>query len=101
MATYVELFELRSDSTLRNRVAVAMIVAAETIRNEDGGTANHANRLLWAKAVFEGSLSQAADMLAAVVAANKDATVAAITTATDAAIQANVDAAVDIFATGS
>lgn len=101
MATYTELFELRGNSTLRNRVAVAMIVAAETIRNEDGGTANHANRLLWAKEVFQGRLPQANDMLTAVVAANKDATVAQIASATDAALQANVDAAVDVFATGA
>lgn len=101
MATYAELFELRGNSTLRNRVAVAMIIAAETIRGEDGGTVNHANRLLWAKDVFEGGLSQAQDMLAAVLAANESATVAQITGATDAGIQANVDAVVDIFATGA
>ena len=101
MATYTELFELRSASTLRNRVAVAMIVAAETIRGEAPATDNHANRLVWAKGVFQGSLGQADDMLAAVVAANKDLSVAQIQGASDAAIQTNVDAAVDIFATGS
>ena len=49
MATYSELFDLRSDSDLRNKIAVAVIIAAETIRNESGATTNNANRLIWAK----------------------------------------------------
>ena len=100
MATYTELFDLRSNSDLRNRVAVALIIAAETVRGEDGGTTNHANRLIWAKQVFEGGLAQANQMLAAVLAANASSTVSQITSATDAAIQTNVDAVVDVFATG-
>lgn len=35
MATYSELFDLRSDAGLRNRIAVAVCVAADTIRQED------------------------------------------------------------------
>ena len=100
MALYAELFELRGDSTLRNQVAVAMLIAAETIRGEDGATPNHANRLLWAKDVFEGTQA-AGNMLAAVLAANKDAAVPDIRSASDATIQTNVSEAVDLFATGS
>jgi hypothetical protein len=100
MASYDELFSLQNDSGLKNRVQVACIVAAETIRGEDGGTANHANRLLWAAAVFQNPSQEANRLFWAVLAANKDATAAQITGATDAAVQANVDAAVDLFATG-
>ena len=100
MATYTELYSLQSDDSLRNKVAVACIVAAEAIRVEDGGTANHANRLLWAKASFEDPIGAAEPMLRALLAANKAATEANISGASDVSIQTNVDAAVDIFATG-
>lgn len=100
MATYAELFDLRANSAVKNKVTVACIVAAEAIRTENGGTANHANRLIWAAAVFANPEHEASRMLWAVLAANKDSTVGQITGATDAQIQAAVDAAVDVFATG-
>ena len=95
MATYAELFELRGDRTLRNRITVAVIVAAEAIRANAGSET--ATRLAWAKAAFENPVSAAASMLMAVLAANKDATVAAIQGADDATLQTNVADAVDIF----
>lgn len=100
MATYAELRNLLTDSSLTNKVTVAVGVAAETIRTEAAATTNHANRLLWAKRVFEDPVARAKEMLWAVVIANRAATVAQILTATDLVIQANVDAVVDIFATG-
>lgn len=100
MATYAELYSLRNDSALRNKVAIAVVVAAETIMNEDGGTANHANRLLWASAVFASPTAEAERMFMAVLAANKDLTTAQIEAATDGAIQTTVDIHVDLFATG-
>jgi hypothetical protein len=100
MATYSELRALFGHDDLRHRAEVAVIVAAETIRNEDGGTPNHANRMVWAKAVFGNPVSAAAEMLMALLAANKDSAVAAITDVSDSALQTLVDAAVDVFATG-
>ena len=49
MATYLEIFDLRSNSALKNRIGVACVVAAEAIRTEAAGTTNHANRMIWAK----------------------------------------------------
>lgn len=101
MASYEELHGLfEGSSALKNKIKVAIIVAAEAIRNEDGGTANHANRLLWAAGAFESPGSVADKMLMAVLAANKAADVGAIAGASDITIQANVDAVVDMFATG-
>lgn len=100
MATYAELFSLRNDSALKNKVTIAVVVAAETIMNEDGGTANHANRMVWASAVFANPGNEADRMFMAVLAANKDLTAAQIQAATDTAIQTNVDDHVDLFATG-
>jgi len=98
MATYEELFEMRSDSALRNRVAVACAIAADAIRQEDAGEPNHANRLAWARAAMANPESVAQAMLWATLAANADATVATIQSATDAQIQIKVDEAVDLLA---
>jgi len=98
MATYSELFDLRSNSALKNKITVACVIASESIRTEDPGTANHAARLAWAKAVFAAPEAEAERMFMAVLAQNAAATVAAITGATDAAIQTAVDAAVNVFA---
>ncbi len=101
MATYLELYSLQSNDALRNKIRVAVIIAAETVRVEDGGTANHANRALWAAGVFANPTREADRMRWAVLASNKDNTTAVILSATDAQIQAAVDAAVDLFATGT
>lgn len=101
MATYTELFALRSDSDLRNRVAAACAVAAEAIRAEDGAIPNHANRLAWAADVFQRPEAEAERMLWALLAANKDTAVDQIRNASDSQIQDKVDVAVDLFATGS
>ena len=100
MATYEELYGLRSDSALKNRVTVACIISAEGIMSEDGGTPNHANRLIWAATVFASPSQEADRMYWAVLAANQGASVAQIQSATDSAIQTNVDDHVDLFATG-
>lgn len=100
MATYAELYNLHNDSGLKNKVAVAVLVAAEAIRIEDGGTTNHTNRLIWAASALQNPQSEAIRMYWSVLAANKDLSVAQIQGATDSAIQSNVDAAVDLFATG-
>jgi len=100
MATYAELRTASEDSALRLKVQVACIVAAEGIRTEAETVPNNANRLKWAKAVFENPAAYAERMLWAVLAQNKAATLAQITGATDASVQTAVGAAVDVFATG-
>ena len=101
MATFDELRALFGYDDLRKKIEVAVIVAAEAIHGEDPATANHANRLKWAKAAFISPLTMAKQMVMAVLATNKDFTVEQITGALDATIQAKVDAAVDLFADGT
>jgi len=101
MATYTDLYGLFANSELRNKMRVAVVVAAETIRAEDAGTDNHANRMAWAKNAFSNPDGAADGMLKALLAANKDLEVAQIMGASDAAIQTKVDAAVNVFADGS
>lgn len=97
MATYSELFGLQSSGDLRNRVAVAVIVAADAIRTETPPT-NSTQRLAWAEQAFLNPVGKSEQVLWAVLAANKDATVANIESASDAALQTNVDAVVDVLA---
>ncbi|HUW81178.1 MAG TPA: hypothetical protein VMZ31_00105 [Phycisphaerae bacterium] len=101
MASYVELRQLFGNGDLRNKIEVACIVAAEAIRTEDAGTANHANRLIWAKKAFSSPNGIRDEMLMALLAANKDSTVQDITGVTDEPLQTLVNAAVDVFADGS
>ena len=98
MATYEELLTAESNDNLNRKVRVAVIIAAETVRTEDVATPNHADRLLWAKAVFQSPSTEASRMVWAVLAQNKDATFAQIVGASDASVQTAVDAAVAVFA---
>lgn len=59
MATYAELLQAAEHSGLRNKIRVACFVAAEIVRTELNTTANHANRLVWAKRVFENPVAEA------------------------------------------
>ena len=101
MATYLDLRGLFGHGDLRNKIEVACIIAAEAIRVEDPATANHANRLVWAKRAFTSPGAIRDEMLMALLAANSAAEVAAITGATDVVIQTKVNAAVDVFADGT
>jgi hypothetical protein len=100
MATYDELLLAAEDPGLNKRVRVACVIAADAICNELATATNHANRMLWAKSVFQNPTAEAQRMLWAVLAQNKGATLAAIKGADDATVQAAVNTAVDRFATG-
>lgn len=107
MATYVEIRKLFNEGELRNKVEVACVVAAEAILVEDGGTANHANRLVWMKAVFTNPRATAEILLMVLLAANKSLDVGDANTpgtilgVTDTQIQSQVNTAIDTFADGS
>lgn len=101
MATYGELADLIRNEDLRDKIAAACLVAADDIRQEDGGTANHDNRVIWAKKVLANPRVEAGIIIPLVIAANKAATASQIAGAADTAIQNNVDAVVDFVADGS
>ncbi len=101
MATYEELYDLRTDSSLKNKVTMACVISAESVMNELATVPNHANRLLWAKAVFANPAGEADRMYMAILAANSGLTVSQIQGATDSAIQTNVNDHIDLFADGS
>lgn len=92
MADYIELFNLASDGDLKQRVATALVIAAEAKLKNGAATANEHN---WAAAVIQQPMSKAREAINPVLAANKGLTVANIKGASDAAIQINIDAIVD------
>ncbi len=101
MATYAELRGLFTDNELKNRTEVACLVAAVVIFAEDGGTDNHANRIIWAKATYAYPAGAAILMLRHLLATNRDAEVVTVTEVEDVDLQLLVDDAVDLFADGS
>lgn len=100
MATFAELDVASRDGVLFTKVKVASFIAANVVATESGATANHANRLLWAKQVYASPESEARRMVWAVLAANAGATAAQIAAVTDAQVQTAVNAAIDVFANG-
>lgn len=98
MATYTELYDFRHKSELLNKISAAVAIQADVIRQETAQTANHANRLVWAKEAFKNPESKAQEMIWGILAVNKSATVQQITEATDATILSNVASLVDSFA---
>lgn len=67
--------------TLRKRVIAQCCASAQDVLTEDGGTANHANRLIWAQAALSNP-NEAADKMSWYIASN--ATVLAYSTPDDA-----------------
>jgi len=90
MATYTEIRDLFSDDAMRNKMDVAVIVAAEALL---AGTPTLSDQK-WAAAAFNSPRSESTKAFMAVLAANKTSTVATIQGASDAAIQTKVDAIV-------
>lgn len=64
MATLLELYNLRySSSNLKNRLTSAIADAAQDVLNEDAGTTNHAQRVVWAKAALADAQGMAEKMM--------------------------------------
>lgn len=99
MATLSELLGAHDYTDLRLRVRMATVLAAEVVRSENVAVTNHANRLLWAKRVYEDPFTMGDSMFWAVLAQNSGFTYNQIINASDAAVQTAVNNAVDVFST--
>ena len=97
MATYTELFDLRSSSPLRNKIAVAAAVKAQALIAAANPTAA---QIAWANAAIESPLGKADALMNYVLAANAALTTAQILGASDAAIQGQVNTAADALIAG-
>ena len=90
MATYTELRQLFADPDLREKIEVAVIIAANNLIGATPTTAEKA----WAAAAFANPGSAATKAMMAVLAKNSSASVAQIQSATDNTIQTQVNAVV-------
>lgn len=97
MATYEEIYNIRTNTALRNKIAVACVKKAQTLLDEATPTADE---VAWSNSTITNPIQMADKIMNYVLVANSSATVSQITSATDAAIQTNVDEAVDALITG-
>lgn len=98
MATYAQIYdEFASDSALRNKVAVACCIKAQTLVDLASPTAA---QITWASNTLASPAGSAAKLMPYVLASNAGATQAQIAAATDSAIQAAVNAAADKLIAG-
>lgn len=98
MATLLEMRQLYAESDLMNRIEASVCIAANTIKNESTGVANHAERLVWAKSAIANTRSEADKILKILLAENAGATVSQIVNANDSTINTAVANAVNFFA---
>jgi hypothetical protein len=101
MATLVELRTLITNPTLAEKVESAILIIAEEVRVESDATANHANRVKLAKAIFNDSTGWRDNFLRAMLAANSAETLTNIQNASDAAILTATRNAWNVFADGT
>jgi hypothetical protein len=97
-ATYTELLSAFEHIGLRQKIRVAITVAADKIRADASPPTNQAKRLKWAAAALVNPDSLVDQMIRAAVVQNRAASYTAITGADDASVQTAVDNAVNLFA---
>ena len=89
---------LNGSTPFLDQLCGVLFNAARDIESEDAGTANHANRLLWAAKVKANRKAMAREMIADVL---ENATIAAgVATATDSDVAWQVASLIDTYATG-
>lgn len=103
MATYLEAWELGSNSDLRTKVAVACLLIAEDVRSGADTGAEYdetlrPKRRRWAVATIKDPMAAATTMLRLVVAKNIALNVAQMLAVSDAQILASVKNCVDLVA---
>lgn len=92
MATYTELFNLRVNSDLINKITVAISVKAQIILDLASPTVK---QVTWATAAIADAQGKAGVILNYLLAKNAALSVEQILTASDATLQTQVNAVVD------
>ncbi len=105
MATYTELRTIFNNTSLLNKVTVAVGVAAEIINTNqdtdppwDQDPSSHGFRVVWASMAYARPQVIAREVLWAIIVKNRSASLDQILEASDSAIQSNTNEVVDLFA---
>lgn len=101
MATFAELVTASANAGLVEKIKIATLVAADNIRLEGSGVADHQARVRWAAKVFTDPDAEATRMIWPVLIQNRTATLAQITGASDATVQSAVNAAAAVVIAGA
>ena len=101
MATFAELVTASANATVVEKIKIATLVAADNIRLEAAGVADHQARVKWAAKVFTDPDTEATRMVWPVLIQNRTATLAQTTGASDATVQSAVNAAVSVVIAGA
>lgn len=96
MATFVQIAALRRSAVLKDKVSVAVAVAAMNIRNEAESTANHRARRRWAESALINPELAADSMLWAIL--GNPVIQDAGDDSTDSDVQFVVNSLIDVFA---
>lgn len=91
MATYAELFDLRQNSVILNKITSAVAVKAKSVI--DG--AGTAGQKAWAREAIKTPRETARDLIWFVLVANKGSSKTQIIAAGDTAVQNNTDTAIE------
>jgi len=94
MATYEQIYDIWAGDKLKKEIVISVVKAAQDVLNEDPGTTNHANRVLWANQALEDPYLWGTKMSVAVIV---NATVQS-GTYTDGDVQFLVNSVIDMFA---
>lgn len=92
MASYLELYELQTNSNLRNKITTAIRIASKDILDE---VTPVTARVDWAKEALGNPESKLQEMMGYMLAVNAGAEKTAIESATDSSILANVYTAIN------
>jgi hypothetical protein len=96
MANLIDVYNLKSNASLKARVAAAIAKASYDIQNESASTTNHAKRLIWSNYSLINAEESAEKILWALV---QNPTIQSSgLSSTDNDIQFVVNSLIDIFA---
>lgn len=95
MATYVDLHSLRNDPVLLQRVIIAILVAAETVRTENVSVPFHKNRVAWAQQAIKDPETFSTKILGLLLAQNKALSIEQINGVSDVNLQTAVDSLIN------
>jgi hypothetical protein len=96
----IDQYNLAYSGQLPKRVCAACWTSAAYILNEDSGTTNHANRVLWAKAVLQEDVGGTMIKRLTIDCAQNSTIAAAGEAAQDSDIQWVVDSRINYYADG-
>lgn len=97
MAEYIELYDVRANTTLMNRLTVASMISAQRLIDKVTPTVDEIN---FATDVLANPDNTAGSVMNYVIGKNNTSSISQILTASDTVLQSQVDTAIDAIIAG-